>query len=102
MHTQRARTICAVLDCAAFALPNERTCEQHRRRSSQQWRKVAALVVKRADGRCERCGQPARLSGHHVRPLVLGGNELVGVDEALALCASCQAVERPASRPALR
>jgi hypothetical protein len=35
------------------------------------------------------------LSGHHVRALVHGHDEDVSIDDVLALCSSCQAIERP-------
>jgi hypothetical protein len=72
-------------------------CDRHRRRSPQAYRRAARRVIARAAGRCERCGARARLSAHHVRTLIEGGAEIVTVDELLALCASCQARERPAN-----
>jgi 5-methylcytosine-specific restriction endonuclease McrA len=99
----RARTLCAVAGCPETAVSKDGRCEAHRRRGGYRWRVKAKLVVARAGGRCERCGRPhARLSAHHVRSLVMGGRELVEIDELLAICASCQAIERPALERARR
>jgi 5-methylcytosine-specific restriction endonuclease McrA len=93
----RARTLCAVYGCDQLVEIGSR-CERHRRRSPQAYRRAARRAIERAHGRCERCGVQARLSAHHVRPLIEGGTEIVPDDELLALCASCQQRERPANR----
>jgi 5-methylcytosine-specific restriction endonuclease McrA len=95
----RANTICSVWRCPNLATDDKGHCADHRRVTSQEFRRRARTVVIRAEGRCELCGTPStKLSAHHVTPLVQGGRELVDLDELLALCPHCQSVETPAHR----
>ena len=91
----RARTICAVWRCREFAVDERGRCAKHRRYHPQEFRRLARIVIDRAQGRCELCGKRAMLTAHHVEPLIMGGKEIVPIDELLAVCMKCQRVEQP-------
>lgn len=56
---------------------------------SAEWRRLRATIIKRAEGRCERCGRKPRvLEVHHLHYRTLGRET---GEELEALCRGCHA-----------
>jgi 5-methylcytosine-specific restriction endonuclease McrA len=89
----RAPTICARLGCGRLAV-RRGLCREHAQRAAGgKWRAVRDQVRARARGRCEHCGDLAKLQVHHVVPVGIGGEELPDLDALVALCPACHAKE---------
>lgn len=78
----------ACAECAPI-LEAERQARQTWRAGYREasWPKVRRQALDRAGGRCEGCGQKARLAIHHRVPLSAGGKNLL--TNAAALCRAC-------------
>jgi hypothetical protein len=66
--------------------------------ASDRWRWVRAEAVRRAGYRCERCGAPGRLDGHHWRGYRMLGHE--APEDVVMLCRACH--NRAHGRASLR
>ena len=55
--------------------------------STRRWRKLRAFVLRRDQGRCQRCGGKDRLECHHVIPQFAGGLDVPS--NLRMLCLGC-------------
>jgi 5-methylcytosine-specific restriction endonuclease McrA len=88
----RALTLCQEPGCPRPATQRGR-CRTHqlpRRASTRQWRKARRAAIRRAHGRCERCGQPAT-TGHHRVHAQHGGPDTA--TNLIMLCDVCHRLE---------
>ena len=58
--------------------------------TTRAWRRRREARLRKAKGRCELCGGPAKVV-HHVERVVITGNEIVELDGLMACCAACAA-----------
>ena len=64
----------------------ERQCAYSR----SEWKALEASVLERANGVCERCGEPSeRLHIHHIIPLKSGGDIVCEPSKLICLCPKC-------------
>jgi 5-methylcytosine-specific restriction protein A len=72
----RAKTICVVGGCPAFATRDCR-CPTHqlRRLGGWRWRRLVAQVIERDRGRCWLCGGHGAMSADHVVRVRDGGSD---------------------------
>jgi 5-methylcytosine-specific restriction endonuclease McrA len=88
----KALSLCQEPGCPNPATTRGR-CPTHqpaRRSSTRAWRKARRTALRRAHGRCERCGNPATI-GHHKTHAQHGGPDTP--DNIEALCTACHQQE---------
>lgn len=58
--------------------------------NKSEWKTLSKIVLDRANGKCERCGEEhKRLHIHHIVPIKNGGEFLCDANKLIVLCPKC-------------